>query len=358
MVTAAIISLGSVSTKWTEEEMKKYFTKVDLLDIRKIEINMDSKKPEILYEGKPIESYHCVYVKGSFRYLTIAQSISKILEGKCYMPFTADSFTIGHDKLATQLALQAKGIPMPTTYLAATSNAVKEILKRIHFPIIMKFPQGTQGKGVMFAESIESASSMLDALSALKQPVLIQEYIETNGVDTRAIVVGNKVVASMKRIAKSDEKRANTHAGGMAEMCILDEKTRRIAIESAKAVGADVCGVDILDSNKGPLVLEVNVSPGLQGVTGATKINVAEEIAKALYDNTNEFYEKNTKIDHNKIIEDLLEKNETKKELIINMDIRNGKIVLPSLVNQMAKFKEDQEVTVSLKTGEVSIKKF
>ena len=262
LMKAAIISLGSVSSEWTAKAMRKYFEKVDELNLKDIEVNLGEDRIEVLYNGKPVENYDCIYIKGSFRYLSLLQSITTALYKKtAYMPLKPETFTLGHDKILTQLAIQQSNIPSPGTYITSSADAAKKILKKINYPIVMKFPHGTQGKGVMFAESYASASSMLDALSALKQPFLIQEYVETGGTDIRALVVGDKVVAAMKRKAVPEEKRANIHAGAAGESCTLDYHTKRVAVEAAKAIGADICAVDILEYIKGPVVIEINLSP-------------------------------------------------------------------------------------------------
>ena len=196
---AALISLGSVSSKLTAEAMRKYFNVVDELNIKKFEINLTGKTSQVLYEGKPLGDYDCIYVKGSFRYAPMLSSITTLLCDKTYLPISSKAFTVAHDKLLTQLDLGRANIPMPKTYLSSTIDAAKEILEKTNYPIIMKFPQGTQGKGVMFAESYATASSILDALGTLKQAVIIQEYIETGTSDIRVIVVGDKVAAAMKR---------------------------------------------------------------------------------------------------------------------------------------------------------------
>lgn len=356
---AALISLQSVSSKWTAEAMKKYFKKVDDIDIRTIEINISSNKLDVLCNGKPIEKYDCIFAKGSFRYEALLKSITSALYDKTYMPIKPEAFTIGHDKLVTHLYLQKYDIPMPNTYLAATTGAAKNILRKANYPVIMKFPQGTGGKGVMFADSYASASSMLDALTALRQPFIIQEYVETEGVDTRIIVVGDKVVAAMKRKAVYGEKRSNIHTGGLGEPCRLDNYTKKIAIKSAKAIGADICAVDVVESAKGPLVIEINLSPGLQGITKTTKIDVADRIAKYLYKKAKECYETEKTNDTKKLYEDLeIDKAEKIKEIITNLDFRGERILLPKTVTNISKIDEDDEVTISTDKGEIVIKKF
>ena len=176
---AALISLGSVSSQWTLDAMKEVFDSVEALDIRKIEINIGAKKEaRILYEGKPIGTYDCIYAKGSFRYASLLRAVTGFLQDTTYMPIRDNSFTLAHNKLLTHLVLAQADIPMPLTYLTPTMDAARKLLERVNYPIVMKFPEGTQGKGVMFADSYASASSMLDALQTLKQPFIIQEYID------------------------------------------------------------------------------------------------------------------------------------------------------------------------------------
>ena len=252
---AAIISMGSKSSIITAEAMRKYFDQVDCINLGEIEVSL-GKEQGVFYQGKPLNNYDCVYLKGSFRYAYLLRSIASLLEGKVkYMPLPAQCFTTVHNKLLTHLTLEQHNIPMPKTYVSPTVNTSKELLKRVNYPIVMKFPEGTQGKGVMFADSPSSAASLLDALGALNQPFIIQEYIETGGSDIRALVVGDKVVAGMRRIAKAEEKRANLHAGGKGEAMILSIKTCKLAVDTAKALGADICGVDILEGPFRPVVI-------------------------------------------------------------------------------------------------------
>jgi len=355
---AALISLGSVSSKWTFEAMKKYFDSVDAVDIRDIEINLGGKNPEILHKGKPFGEYDCVYAKGSFRYQSLLQSLTSVLYNKCYMPIKPESFSIGHDKLLTQLELQKHNIPCPKTYISSTPKAAKELLEKLNYPVIMKFPSGTQGKGVMLVDSFASATSMLDALTALRQPFIIQEYIETEGTDIRAMVIGDKVVASMKRKAVEGEKRANIHQGAIGEPFQLDYKTKKIAVEAAKAIGAEICAVDMLEGIKEYLIIEVNLSPGLQGITKVTKVNVANEIAKYLYKKTKE-REKSKKIEQApKILDEVgIEKIEKINQIITQLDMRGNRILLPEAVSNMAKFNEKEDIIIKVEKGKIEIEK-
>ena len=248
---------------------------------------------------------------------------------------------------------------MPNTYLASSTDSAKKVLEKINYPIVMKFPSGTQGKGVMFADSFASASSMMDALSALRQPFLIQEYVETGGIDTRAIVVGDKVVASMCRESQEGEMRANIHAGGTGKACDLDAHTKKMAVEAAKVIGAEVCAVDILESVKGPVIIELNLSPGLQGVTKATKVDVADKIAKFLHQQSKKLKESGKKKDASKIMADIGIKGGDKlKEIITTLDLRGNRILLPTAVTGLTKFNEKDEYIIEAEKGVLVIKKF
>ncbi len=353
---AALISQGSTSSKWTLKAMKDYFDEVENINLKEIEINIGSKTP-VLYGGKQLEKYDCVFAKGSFRYAPVLRSIISLLPETTFTPITANAYTIGHDKLLTHQMLQVAGVPMPHTYIATTSEAGKKILENVNYPIVMKFPQGTQGKGVMFADSFASANSLLDALNLLNQPFIIQEYIETDGTDVRAFVVGGKVVAAMKRKAIKGEKRSNIHAGGIGEPYELDHFTKKVAVEAANAVGADICGVDILEGASGPKVIELNLSPSLQGITETTKVDVADKIAKYLFTRTKELSKdgKDTK----KILqEEGIEDIESNKEMITKLDMRGNRILLPEVVTEITKFNDKKEMTVRFEDGKLIIKEF
>ncbi len=354
--TAALISLGSVSSQWTLEAMRRRFSKVDDINLKRIEINFSGKNAEVRYDGEPLGEYDCIFAKGSFRYAPLLQGITALRENSCYMPIHSSSFSVVHDKLLTQLALQQQNIPMPRTYQAATVQAAKSILKAMNFPIIMKFPQGTGGKGVVFAESYASASSILDALTALRQPFILQEYVETGGTDIRAIVVGEKVVAAMRRKAEPSEKRANIHSGGSGEFIDLDEYTKKLAVKTAHALKADVCGVDILVGGKGPVVIEANISPGLQGITKCTKVDVAEMIAQHLHQRTDALRRGEHVVKAARVKQDAgLDGNDT---LITTLDFRGMRVLLPEFMVRKAKLEEEKEYVITAKPDSLTIRKF
>ena len=354
---AALISLGSTSSQWVADAMGKYFDHVDMLQLRNIEVTL-GRENCVLYNGEPIAQYDCVYLKGSFRYANLLRSIASMLEGKVpYMPLPADSFTITHNKLLTHLALQQHNIAMPKTYISPTAEAAKILLTKVNYPIVMKFPEGTQGKGVMFADSFSSASSLLDALGALNQPFIIQEYVETGGTDIRALVVGDKVVAAMRRRAQTNEKRANLHAGGVAEPMQLDRDSIALALDCAKALKAEVCGVDILVGPLGPTVIEANISPGLQGLQEVSTIDVADQIARYMFDKTKQIVEKKHKLQVKEVMKEIRDPLVSEK-IVTRLTFRGSRILLPDFVAKMAQLSDRKEYAIKAKKGRVEIEEF
>lgn len=286
-----IISLNGESSQMLAEECKKYFDKVDSLDIRQFEVKLSNKGISVTYEKKDLEMYDCLYTRGSFRYALLQRSITRSLNQDVYMPLKPQAFTLGHDKFLTLLELQKNKIPIPKTYYAATTKRAQKLIEKVRYPIIMKVAKGTHGKGVMIAESIKSAKTILDLLEEFKEPYIIQEFVKTKGTsDIRVIVAGNKVVAAYKRKAANNEIRTNIHSGGERKPHTLTDEEKKLAIKSAQAIGADICGVDILNA-KNPQVIEINLSPSLTVAKEVTGKEVMKEIAKNLYKKTKEFKE-------------------------------------------------------------------
>ncbi|MBW3019366.1 RimK family alpha-L-glutamate ligase [Candidatus Woesearchaeota archaeon] len=343
---AAVISLCSDSSMMIVKEMRKLFDEVDALDIRDFEVSLGDG--QVFYKGEPLGEYDCIYLRGSYKYSKLLSTIATVLKEKTVMPIQPEAFVVGHDKLLTHMKLEEGKVPQPTTFLASTAGAGKKIIKQVTFPIVIKLPGGTHGKGVMIADSAESAKSMMDVLELMKQPFLIQEYIETGGEDLRAIIVGNKVVAAMKRLASPSEKRANLHSGGTAERVVLDPAIAKVAVSAAKACGCEICGVDLMQSAKGPMVLEINLSPGMQGITEVTKVDVAGEIAKYLYSAA-----KGTRKAKEKEV--IKEELSSEHEIQGNLDFRGERILLPELVAKVTKFNESSEVTIKIKKGKLEI---
>lgn len=353
----ALLSMGSESSLMTLEAMKKYFDKVDGIDIRNVEVMLGRNDLSILYNGKKLHKYDGIYAKGSFRYAPLLRALTTYFYSKVYMPIKPNAFTIGHDKLLTHLALQYNKIPMPDTYIVSSIAAAKKILGQISFPIILKFPHGTQGKGVMFADSYAAASSMLDTVETLRNPFLIQEFVESDDSDIRTFVIGERVVASMKRKAEFGEKRANIHAGAKGEPIVLGEYARKIAVRTAKVIGAEICAVDMLETVKGPMVIETNLSPGLQEITKVTKVDIADKIAKYLFDRSKDFSEKGKTTETSKLFEEMGIKGTDAKQIVANVDFRSDRILLPKIITNITKFDEGDEVVVKAAKGKVTLER-
>lgn len=352
---AAVISLGSISSQWVATALQKYFSQVDLISLKEIEVWL-GKAASILYRQEPLPTYDCIYLKGSFRYAHLLSSIATVLQDQVpYLPISPGAYTTVHNKLLTHLVLQQRHIPMPKTYVTSTLPAARELLKKVHYPIVMKFPEGTQGKGVMFADSFSSASSLLDALGVLKQPFIIQEYIETEGKDIRALVVGDKVVAAMQRVAQGEEKRSNIHAGGKGIAVTLSREVAKIAVDTAKALGADVCGVDILESPLGPLVIEANISPGLQGLQQVTSLNIAEEMAQYFAKRTEELTFQQRETEARRLPREVMTEEGNIQEIITNLQFRGERILLPEIVSRAGQLVEGKEYIIRAKKGKVEI---
>jgi ribosomal protein S6--L-glutamate ligase len=194
-----------------------------------------------------------------------------------YTPNTSDAILRSRDKLRCHQLLAAQGIGLPTTVFGDNPDDTQDLLNLMgHPPHIIKLNEGSQGAGVILAEQLSASRSVVEALRGLYANFLVQEFIpEAKGADVRCFVVGDKVVAAMKRQAAAGEFRSNLHRGGTAEAVKLTAKEIDTALRSAHVLGLNIAGVDLLRSKKGPLVLEVNSSPGLEGIEAATKVDVA-----------------------------------------------------------------------------------
>lgn len=354
---ALFISLRSRSSLMTIDAMKRFFKVVDDFDLRKVKVII-KENIEVRHNGEPLEGYDCVFIKGSFRYLPLLYAMAVAFEDKSYLPIRSKAFYLAHDKILMHLFFAQNKIPMPKTYLATPVTAKRILEDEVHYPVIIKLPHGTQGRGVIFAESYAAASSMLDAIIALRQPFLIQEYVETGGKDLRVFVIGNRVAAAMQRIAKKGEARANIHAGAKGKKVSVGEETSEIAVKVANLIDADVCAVDILESGKGPLVIEANISPGLRGITAVTKKDIAKEIAHFVYRKTEKFIEMKKKIESEKLLREELPKAEFGKQIVTNLDFRGKRILLPEIATKASKFKEGEEVAIKIEEGRICVERF
>lgn len=351
-----LISLGSKSSKWILDEAKNYFEVADQIDLKKIEVKINGKTT-VLYDGQPLKDYDCLYMRGSYKYSTLLYALSEFYKEKSYVPLDSNAHLIAHNKFMTHLVLSSdKRIKMPSTYFAAKVSETKAFLKTLNYPIIMKFPSGTHGKGVIFAESYSSAGSMVDALDVFDQPVIIQDYINIKS-DIRVIVAGNKIIGSMKRTAQADDVRANAHAGGSAEPYIVTPEIKAMSIEAAKKIKADICAVDIIESEYGPQILEINTSPGLQKITEVTKKNVAKEIAQFLFEETQRIKETKDRVSQKDMMSNLGIENIGSTEIEAEIMVRNNKIVIPEFAYKMSEFMDGEDVTFRISKNKIEIMK-
>lgn len=349
-----VISLGSISSRMLINEAKQYFDEVDHIDLRKIEIQVE-KKTKVLYDGKPLKDYDCLMMKGSFRYANLLYGLTEAYKNKCFIPIDSNAHIIAHNKFMTHLLFaQHKALKMPGTYFAAKITETKEFMKTLNYPIILKFPTGTHGKGVIFSESYKSASSMIDALDVFKQPAIIQDYVPITS-DIRIIVAGDKIIGSMKRTAKEGEVRANAHQGGSAVPYIVTPEVKQMSLEAAKVIKAGICAIDIIESAYGPLILEVNTSPGLQKITEVTKENIAGAMAKYLFEETKKLRIGKDKIRTKDMMNDLGVAEIGSRDFEAELNIRSNRIILPEFAYQMSEFQNGEDVTIRISKGKIEI---
>ncbi len=352
-----IISLGGPGGEMVREEASKYFDQVQWINIKNVDVRATSNGLKVLYEGQELIGYDALFMRGSFKYEMLQTAITLALEKKVYMPLHHTAFKVCHNKLTTLMVLQNAGIPVPTTYFAATTEQAKQILEEVNYPIILKIPEGTHGKGVMFADSLPSAKSMLDALEVFKQPYIIQEYIETGATDVRAFVVNGEVVASMRRRGVENELRSNIHVGGVGEKYELSFDAKQIAIKAAKAIKADICGVDLLEGAR-TVVIEVNASPGFKGITAASNKNVAALVAKGLYEKTLEFKKHQNNTAYKDMLDELKLGERNQKQFLTTLNVKAGIIKLPSIITQITSFKDEEEVHIKADKGRLQIQSY
>lgn len=255
----------------------------DVIDTLRCYMNITSTRPTIHYKGSELIQYDAVIPRIGASVTFYGAAVIRQLEMmNVFCLNDSIAITRARDKLRCLQLLSKKGIGLPITGFAHSLDEIQDLIKMVGGPpLVIKFLEGTQGVGVVLVETNKAARSVIEAFLELKVNILVQEYIkESAGADIRCFVVGGKVVASMKRQAKSEEFRSNIHRGGAASPVEITDEERTTAIRAAHIVGLNVAGVDILRSNRGPLVMEVNASPGLEGIEKTTKVDVAAEIIK------------------------------------------------------------------------------
>jgi len=278
----AILSRGPrlYSTRRLVEEANALGCSVDVLDPMKLSVTVGNDGRRILHEGWNVE-VDAVVPRIGYSITGHGVAIARQFERMgTYVANSSDGIQNSRDKLHATQVLSANHIPVPTTALVRDWRDVERAIRQVGgVPCVIKAPEGTQGTGVYLAHTEREANELAWKVLEDAERVLVQEYIqESHGRDVRVLVVGGKVVASMRRRAHGREFRSNFHLGGSVESIDLPEDYARIACKAARLLGLDVAGVDLLESKRGPLLLEVNSSPGLEGIEKATGINVAGHI--------------------------------------------------------------------------------
>jgi ribosomal protein S6--L-glutamate ligase len=254
---------------------------VKVLNTLRFAIDLTGTDPDLQYRGRQLSDYDAILprIGNSITYFGTAV-VRQFEQMDVYTPNTANGITNARDKLRANQILSRHNIGMPATAFVRDRADVRPAIERVGgAPVVIKLLEGTQGIGVILAPQVKVAEAIIETLHSTKQNVLIQRFIaESRGRDIRALVVGDRVVAAMRRVASGDEFRSNVHRGGTVEPVELDPEYELAAVRSAQIMGLKVAGVDMLEGNDGPLVMEVNSSPGLQGIETATNLDVAGAI--------------------------------------------------------------------------------
>mgnify|MGYP001814684752 CR=1 FL=1 len=249
-----------------------------VLDSLRCYMNIASHRPSIHYKGETISGVEAVIPRIGASVTFYGTAVLRQFEMMGVYPLNESvAVSRSRDKLRSLQLLARKGIGLPVTCFAHSPDDIEDMMKMVGgAPSVIKLLEGTQGLGVVLAETEKAAESVIEAFMGLKANILIQEFIkEAGGADIRCFVIGERVVAAMKRQGKEGEFRSNLHRGGSASLVRLTPEERSTAVRAAKIMGLNVCGVDILRSNHGPVVMEVNSSPGLEGIETASGKDVA-----------------------------------------------------------------------------------
>lgn len=279
----AILSCGpnSYSTQRLKEAAAQRGHQVKVLNTLKFAIDLQQGVPDLYYRQKPLSHYDAVLprIGASITYYGTAV-VRQFQEMDVFCANTAHGISNSRDKLRSLQILSRHHIGIPQTTFVRDKRDVLPAIKRVGgAPVVIKLIEGTQGIGVLLAESVTAAESIIELLQSQKQNVLIQKFVaESKGKDIRAFVVGDRVVAAMRRVAQGQEFRSNVHRGGIAEAVDLPPEYIETAVRATQILGLRVAGVDMLESESGPQIMEVNSSPGLEGIESCTGLDVAGAI--------------------------------------------------------------------------------
>jgi len=269
------------STRRLSEAGQQLGHTVDVIDTMHCYMDITSSRPAIRYEGLALPSYDAVIPRIGASVTFYGTAVVRQFEMMgTFCVNESVAISRSRDKLRSLQLLSRKGVGLPRTGFAHHPDNIADLIKNVGgAPVVIKLLEGTQGIGVVLADTQKAAISIVEAFMGLKANILIQEYIkEAGGADIRCLVVGGKVVAAMKRQAIEGEFRSNLHRGGTAELVRLSPEERKTAVSAAKIMGLNMCGLAILRSNHGPVVMEVNSSPGLEGIETATGKDVASMV--------------------------------------------------------------------------------
>lgn len=271
------------STRRLVEAIEQRGHQAVVLDHLKCDIVIEQDRPSIIYQGEEVTDIRAVIPRIGSSVTFYGAAVVRQFE-MMNVPTAVESQALvrSRDKLRSLQILARSNVGMPKTVFTNYSKEVAKIIESVGgAPLIVKLLEGTQGYGVVLAPTKKAAESMIEAFHSMKARVIVQEFIEeAKGADVRAFIIGNKVVGAMKRQGKEGEFRSNLHQGGSGKVIKLNRREREVALTAAKAMNLSIAGVDLLQSNRGPLVLEVNSSPGLQGIEQATGKDIAVEIVK------------------------------------------------------------------------------
>ncbi len=257
----------------------------EVIDHLKCTIVMEQNKPSVLYKGRSLDNFNAIIPRIGASVTFYGSAVVRQFEMmKVFTAVESQALIRSRDKLRSLQILSRAGLGLPKTVFTNYSRETDDILDAVGgAPVIIKLLEGTQGLGVVLADNRKSAASVIEAFHGLKARVIVQEFIkEAGGADIRAFVVDGEVVGAMKRQAKEGEFRSNLHRGGSSDIIKLSRKEKSAAVKAAAKMGLGVAGVDMLQSSRGPLILEVNSSPGLEGIEKATGIDIAGKIVEFL----------------------------------------------------------------------------
>ncbi len=286
----AVLSRGPklYSTQRLVEEGKKRGHQVKVINPLRCYMNIAAHRPQIHYRAENLTGFDAVIPRIGASITFYGTAVLRQFEMMGVVPGNeAVAITRSRDKLRSLQLLSRRGVGLPVTGFAHSPDDVEDMIGMVGgAPVVIKLLEGTQGIGVVLAETKKAAESVIEAFMGLKANILVQEFIaEAGGADIRCFVVGDRVIAAMKRQGAEGEFRSNLHRGGTATIIKLTPEERSTAVRAARVMGLNVAGVDILRSNHGPVVMEVNSSPGLEGIEQATGKNIAGIIFKFIEKN-------------------------------------------------------------------------